>query len=189
MNFFISDHHFCHNKPFIYESRGFKSIEEHDEEMIRRFNSKVSPEDTTYYGGDFCFDEKMINGLLSRMNGKIIFILGNHDKALKAFNHKQINWARKHSDVSIPEVISGYHNIYIGQKQPLTICHFAMHSWEKSHFNSMHVYGHHHSKTDFGGKTLNISVDNIDGYPISEVDLLKYMEKRPNNWDYLGDRE
>lgn len=186
MNFFISDHHFCHNKPFIYESRGFKSIEEHDEEMIRRWNEKVNEKDTVYYGGDFCFDENELRSLFSRLHGKIIFILGNHDKAL-------MSWNRVRSEIQdyMQRIVlkDGYHNMYIGQKQPLTINHFPMRSWEKSHFNSMHVYGHHHSKTDFGGKTLNISVDNLDGYPISEVDLLKYMEKRENNWDYLGDRE
>ena len=34
MIYFTSDWHFCHNKPFIYESRGFKSIEEMNEIII-----------------------------------------------------------------------------------------------------------------------------------------------------------
>ena len=175
---FISDLHFGHNKPFIYESRGFTSIEEHDEEMIRRFNSIVSPNDTTYHIGDFCW--LSVNRYLSRLNGKLIFIYGNHDKTLREFLTAHPERAEAHE---------GYYNMYIGNKQPLTLCHFAMHSWEKSHYNAMHVYGHHHSTTDFGGKTLNVSVDSLDGYPISEDELLAYMKKRPNNWDYLGNRE
>ena len=37
--YFSSDLHFSHNKDFIYKARGFTSIEEHDEEIIKRFNS------------------------------------------------------------------------------------------------------------------------------------------------------
>lgn len=176
MRWFISDFHFGHNKPFIYESRGFSSIEEHDEELIRRFNSIVNPKDVTYHLGDFCW--MSVNRYLSRLNGRLIIIYGNHDKTLREF-------LKAHPE-RVDAAYEGYHNMYIGSKQPITLCHFAMHSWEKSHYNAMHIYGHHHSKTDFGGKTLNVSVDSLDGYPISEKRLLQYMAQRPDNWDYLG---
>ena len=51
-----------------------------NEEMIRRWNARVSPEDTVYHLGDFAMgDRRLIPGILSRLNGTVILIAGNHD--------------------------------------------------------------------------------------------------------------
>ena len=42
----ISDTHFNHNQPFLYEPRGFATVEEMNEAIIERWNSLVKPEDT-----------------------------------------------------------------------------------------------------------------------------------------------
>lgn len=74
-----SDTHFGHSKPFLYEPRGYSSIEEHDEDLIRIWNETVSPEDTVYHLGDVMLGENS-HGLecLSRLNGDIKIIRGNH---------------------------------------------------------------------------------------------------------------
>ena len=79
MIYFTSDTHFCHNKPFLYEPRGFKSIEEHDETIVKNWNSIIKPEDEVYHLGDVMLinNEKGIEYLKS-LNGKIHLILGNH---------------------------------------------------------------------------------------------------------------
>jgi len=177
--FFLADFHAGHDKPFIYQSRGFSSIEEHDETLIQRFNSKVTHTDITYHIGDFGW--KSINRYLSRLNGQHIFIYGNHDKTLRQF-------LVAHPEQAL-EIYEGYHDMFVGNKQPLTLCHYPMRSWKWSHYNAWHLYGHHHSKTDFGGKTLNVSVDNLNGYPISETELIDYMNKRPDNWDLVKKEE
>ena len=77
MIYFTSDTHFCHNRPFLYEPRGFKSIEEHDETIVTNWNSIVKPEDEVYHLGDVMLidNEKGIKYLKS-LNGKIHLILG-----------------------------------------------------------------------------------------------------------------
>ena len=52
MIYFTSDLHFNHNKNFIYESRGFKSIEEHDKEIIKNWNNIIKDNDDVYILGD-----------------------------------------------------------------------------------------------------------------------------------------
>ena len=49
-----------------------------DEELIRRWNNAVSPDDSVYMLGDFgaVRHEKEV---LSRLNGKIYLVKGNHD--------------------------------------------------------------------------------------------------------------
>jgi len=78
--FFTSDTHFAHDKPFIYESRGFKNIYEHDEQIIKNWNSVVKPEDTVYHLGDlYLNDEKEGLNCIRRLNGHIFIAIGNHD--------------------------------------------------------------------------------------------------------------
>ena len=57
MIYFTSDFHFCHNRDFIYERRGFSSIEEHDQTIIDNFNSIITDEDILYILGDVFLDD------------------------------------------------------------------------------------------------------------------------------------
>ena len=52
MIYFTSDWHFFHNKFFIYEPRGFSSVEEMNEAIIKNHNKVVKEEDTIYCLGD-----------------------------------------------------------------------------------------------------------------------------------------
>ncbi|MFA6433018.1 MAG: metallophosphoesterase, partial [Candidatus Paceibacterota bacterium] len=49
-----ADNHFRHNRPWIIEVRGFKTIEEHDETLISRWNETVSDDGVVLMLGDFC---------------------------------------------------------------------------------------------------------------------------------------
>ena len=57
--FFISDTHFGHKGILTFsgtkEFRKFDSIEEHDAELVRHWNSVVGKNDTVFHLGDFCF--------------------------------------------------------------------------------------------------------------------------------------
>jgi len=54
--------------------------------LIRNWNERVKPEDTVYHIGDFCFKTGREGSGVSplefetKLNGKIIHILGNHDR-------------------------------------------------------------------------------------------------------------
>ena len=56
--FVVSDTHFGHEREFLYGPRNFSSIQEHDEEVIRRWNSVVQPDDTVYHLGDVIFNSR-----------------------------------------------------------------------------------------------------------------------------------
>lgn len=66
-----------------------KSLNNMNEGIIKRWNSRVKPEDIVIHNGDFCFKNSQDRGeginkkaivWEERLNGKIIFIRGNHDK-------------------------------------------------------------------------------------------------------------
>ena len=60
--FFTSDLHFGHANIIKYDSRPFNSISHMDEELIKRWNESVSPNDTVYILGDISwYDDKKLH--------------------------------------------------------------------------------------------------------------------------------
>ena len=78
--FVTSDTHFCHNRDFLYTPRGFDNIYEMNEAIIERWNNVVKPGDTVYHLGDIALMDNA-GGIrcVNRLNGNIIWLLGNHD--------------------------------------------------------------------------------------------------------------
>ena len=79
--FYISDLHFGHANCLAFDNRPFKSIQEHDAELVRRWNSVVQPGDIVYILGDmfWCKATEAIE-ILKQLNSQKILIKGNHDR-------------------------------------------------------------------------------------------------------------
>ena len=81
MNLYTADLHFNHENVREYCGRPFSTKEEHDQAMIRYWNSVVSKSDTTYIIGDFGFgDKEYLRHIASQLNGRKYLISGNHDE-------------------------------------------------------------------------------------------------------------
>lgn len=81
MIYFASDWHFNHNKDFLYARRGFSLVEDMNAAVIEQHNSIVTPDDEVYFLGDgylTCDTEGGVD-CIRRLNGKIHWIIGNHD--------------------------------------------------------------------------------------------------------------
>ena len=83
--FLVSDTHFGHEKTCTVFKRAdgsplrpFKTVEEMDEEMIKRWNDRVRPKDKIYHLGDVVINRKFLS-VLGRLNGDKVLIRGNHD--------------------------------------------------------------------------------------------------------------
>jgi calcineurin-like phosphoesterase family protein len=75
-----SDLHFCHDKDFIYQPRGFKSVHEMNEAIVQNFNEIVAWDDDLWILGD-CFLNNNEEGmeLMEQLPGNKFVIYGNHD--------------------------------------------------------------------------------------------------------------
>jgi len=87
MNYWwTSDYHFSHFNIIRYCKRPFETAEEMNETIIKRHNERVKPDDTVFFLGDFIFKGGNEGGVdkyrqfEKRLNGKFIFIKGNHDR-------------------------------------------------------------------------------------------------------------
>lgn len=88
--FFISDTHFGHERKVRFKEVPFKSVQDMNEELIRRWNNKVGPKDVVYHLGDFGDYE-----IVKRLNGKIVLICGNYEhydfKDFKKFRERLLD--------------------------------------------------------------------------------------------------
>lgn len=80
---FIGDTHFGHEKVITFEPehRPFATIEEHDEELIKRWNDTIRPKDLVWHLGDVYLgrDALAFCKLMTRLNGRKHLVRGNHD--------------------------------------------------------------------------------------------------------------
>lgn len=162
MYFFTADEHYGHANIIRYCDRPFGSVEVMDEELIRRHNSVVKSGDAVIHAGDFTLRDKVFAwNTIARLNGSHFFLVGSHDR-----------WLPKNTPYILENTINGVF---------MVVCHYAMRTWRKSHYNSIHLYGHSHGRLDPIGKQWDIGVDNNNFYPLSFDDIVDIMKSRPDN--------
>ena len=75
-----SDLHFYHDKPFLYSPRGFISVQEMNDAIIRNWNNVVEDDDIVYVLGDIMLVNNELGcKCFNQLKGYKIIILGNHD--------------------------------------------------------------------------------------------------------------
>lgn len=171
---FTADFHLSHKNIIKFCNRPFESIEEMDEIIINNLKSRVEPKDTLYFLGDLTFNKKLAQEFFEQFKSIYIhFIIGNHDYS------KVIKIAKEYCEsVSYLKDIRIHH-------QSITLCHYAMRVWNKSHFNAWQLYGHSHGRLAPLGKQYDVGIDNNNFYPLSFDELVEIMEIRPNNFNYI----
>jgi len=75
-----SDLHFCHNRDFIYQPRGFDNVYQMNEIIVRNWNNLIYSDDDIYILGDIMLNDD-VEGLklLKSLKGNLHIIRGNHD--------------------------------------------------------------------------------------------------------------
>jgi calcineurin-like phosphoesterase family protein len=104
MIWFTADHHFYHENIIVHCGRPFKNEDHMRRVLLGKFNSLVSPEDVTYFLGDFCWikSKGLMELLLRKMNGVKVLVLGNHDK-LEPFTFVELGFHSVHTSLVVEE--------------------------------------------------------------------------------------
>jgi len=137
--FVISDLHFSHLNMAI--SRGFETIEEHDEHIIENWNKVVNKKDTVWILGDITMEKVSPYPLLDRLNGIKNVVLGNHDMP----QHTHI--MMKH----VNKVCSVF------TKKKVIFTHIPIHPRELNFRYNINIHGHLHKH-----KVTKITGSGID---------------------------
>jgi len=181
MKYFTSDFHIGHTKVIQFSKRPFSSVQEMDDTIIKNVISILKPKDELYFLGDFSWSLSSSQKFFSQLPYDVDFyyILGNHENGHERFKSRC-------------KVISPLYEIVIAGNIT-TLCHYPMITWNKSHYNSWHLFGHHHNNSNgtdklsslVHGKALNVNIEFHDYKPWSEDEIVAYMSKRPDNWDLI----
>lgn len=169
MIYLTSDFHFNHQKPFIYEPRGFSSAEEMNDCIIQNFNEMIKPEDDVYVLGDLMLGgaERHEAGLqlISSLNGKLHLVRGNHDSDKRWGAYKELpNVVEMENAIYLR--YKGY-NLYLSHYPTLT----SNYDYDKAiKARLLNLCGHTHTKDPFFhseiGYTYHVELDCHDMRPV-----------------------
>lgn len=138
MNYYISDLHFGHAGIIRFDNRPFADVRQMEEEIVKRWNARVTPQDTVYIIGDFCWltANEWIR-ILGRLKGQKVLIRGNHD--LSSITGRL---AKMFSDVK------DYKEIHDNGRR-VCMCHFPILLYKHSHNpNTYMLCGHVHNTNE-----------------------------------------
>ena len=177
--FFSSDLHWGHQRGFLYEPRGFPSIEEHDEAILNNINKLVRPQDTLFVLGDLMLNdnEKGMEYLRAIKCNNVRVILGNHDSQ-----------TRQELYQSLPNFsVLGYAYPFVYKKKNFMLSHYPMLTqnmdddkkpWQKT----WNLCGHSHTKNKFDPIThsIHVELDAWDNKPV-EIEQILELIRGENN--------
>ena len=182
MIYFTADLHLNHSNIITYTNRPYRNITEMDRALITNWNSVVKDTDTIYHLGDFCLGGvDMARNYFLQLNGHIHVLPGSHDGRW---------WYGEYASKSGHEVVKEYPVVeltldeYGSEGYPLTcvLSHYAHRVWSRSHYSSIHLFGHSHGKLSDLGRSMDVGVDVFPA-PISiakVVEIMKYKTVHNN---------
>ncbi|KRM19254.1 phosphoesterase [Ligilactobacillus hayakitensis DSM 18933 = JCM 14209] len=193
MIYFISDTHFfdkrmVHNQ--IFARRDFLTVNQMNEAIINSWNNVVTANDIVYHLGDIALignnrhsHEKLLE-LLKRLNGKIVFLKGNHDTRA-TFKYLQKN------NILLEDKIEKF----VFEDVGILIKHNKI-QYYLTHYplivgpapNRINLHGHIHNSSVNMAENINVGVDSADldylmeplnfGTPLSIEMVLKIISAK-----------
>ena len=173
-----SDLHFGHDRQFLWGPRGFQSILEHDEAVVRNWNAVVEPEDDVYVLGDIMLgDNEHGVECMRHLNGHIHLIRGNHDT-----DHR---WYEVYRTIGDNIRFNGCAELINYRKYHFYLSHFPTMTGnlekESLHQCTLNLFGHTHSKDKFYEDRpymYNVSLDANDNTPVLLDDIIERMKAK-----------
>ena len=169
----ISDPHFGHVgickflRPDNTKVRPWDTYEEMDEELVKRFNETVKPNDKLYILGDVAINRRALP-TLARLHCKdMILIKGNHDIF------------RLEEYTPYFRDIRAYH-----VQQNVLLSHIPIHPCEMSRWGGQ-LHGHLHSNVVMNGdvpdlRYVNVCVEHHDFRPVLLNDMIARVKELNN---------
>ena len=160
---FIADLHFGHKDVIAFDNRPFRNVEEMEEEMIRRWNAKVSKKDHVFVIGDMFGGVNTTHAgeIVHALNGRIHLIRGNHDPKGEVFE-------------SLFEEVALSKQIQVrvrGEKQRVVMRHRLLPVFRGSDEGVVQLYGHTHDSLIARIEDEYIKMMNWLGFPLQAFNV------------------
>lgn len=165
--FVVSDLHFDHQNIISFCNRPFGSVDEMNRRLVENWNSVVDEDDRVYFLGDMTYGRRRrpIDFWLSKLNGEVRFIRGNHDTDI----------------ITRAEVIKDRFPIrYKGHDLLLMHDPYRPADWDgwiihgDKHNNNLDEYPHVNTKN----RTINVCAELVGYTPMSLDEAIYYAESQ-----------
>lgn len=183
--FFTSDLHFGHENVIRFDNRPFNTVEEMDDEMIKRWNTKVGKGDIVYVLGDFIWKAATNEAvsIIRRLNGQIILIKGNHDRFLhNAAAKKAFAGIKDYDDICV--------TLEDGTTRRCILSHYFIPFYNGHRYQAIHLHGHSHL-TEEAAEEVRITTElNEKGYDLKIYNVgCMYWNYTPVTLDEILERK
>lgn len=167
---FTTDFHAYHKREFIWQARGFSSVEAHAAALVDLVNASVGEHDTLFHLGDLTLncDAATLRDFLGRIRCRnVICLWGNHASPMRALMHEELSSApiappsglpfHVHAVEPLPYRYATIPNLVVlGDCTMLEIdndsvflSHYAHQSWPDAHKRAFHLCGHNHGDNPY----------------------------------------
>jgi len=166
--FFTSDSHFGHDNIRKFCKRPFEDLHDMHKNFTENWNNVVGENSIVVHAGDLSLTTNF-ERYIEQLNGNIILVQGNHDNV-------------KESQLHHFDLVCDLLDLTIDKKYFVTVCHYPMLSWNKSHHGAWQLHGHTHtSENDIRDFRMSVGVDANNYTPISWEDIVQKFEEYKNN--------
>jgi len=173
--FLVSDTHFGHTgvcrftrNDGVTKLRPWDNADEMDEEMVKRWNETVRPNDKVYHLGDVVINRKALS-IMHRLNGDKVLIRGNHDI------FKDEEYRQHFRELRAYHVMNG-----------MILSHIPIHEESLGRFG-VNIHGHLHanrvmkwgmrSEREIDTRYHCVCVEQTDFRPILFEDVIKRIKE------------
>jgi calcineurin-like phosphoesterase family protein len=189
---FISDPHFDHANVLRFEEglHNFESIEEHDNEIVARWNSVVQEDDTVFFLGDASMHRiklSYLKWIFGQLKGKIVWLKGNHD------THIDERWFKELSEVANIIEFKDYEEIFFPDPEQkigfrrIVLFHYPILEFNGKFHNAYHLYGHSHQVVHPIRNAYSVCAC-LTGYePVNFEWVKQTIQKHNEGLDRLGE--
>lgn len=175
--FVTSDLHFCHDREFIWKPRGFNSVYEMNEAIVKRAWEVMEADDDLYILGDLMLkDDETGLKLINQMPGRKFIVAGNHDTDSRINKYIEQVPDLEAIQYAMRLKYNGYH---------FFLTHFPCLTGNLEHESlkqtTCNLFGHTHSKDKFYQDIpymYNVAVDAHNCYPVSIDQIISDMEAK-----------
>lgn len=189
--------HVFHKKDFIWQKRGYSSMEEHAEAIRNKINSTCTEHDILFHLGDGFLNSSIeqVEPYLHSLKPKIQYILGNHESSITKLYRKYRDYQYGHlinfnENTEIYPLTyksitfwGNYLECYINKRE-FVLSHFPFKVFNSSARGALHCHSHCHGELPSSlpdakeGLILDVGVDVFSERPVSLDKVLEIMDKK-----------
>jgi calcineurin-like phosphoesterase family protein len=156
------------NLTYFTGDTHFGGFRNNDQEVIDAWNSVVPTGGTVCHLGDFTDGRVSKKGIdfwreiSSKLNGNIIFILGNHDDGVRSGDIVKLpkfTWAGPVRRVMVKDPEGNVQRQQNESYQEIVLFHYPMRAWVKKSQGSWHLFGHMHGNLPPHDLSFDVGVD------------------------------